>query len=176
MKKQIRLTENDIRNLVKETINILCESPVKVHAYHCGDAISQERYLDVIWFSTSPLHEFGDSHVYEITMNNPLVINAGLAYWSDKLWLECCDENGVPNVPPDDPYLTSKAPEFIWKLAQESQEEYEYCDIPYIVKHMVDRGEADYDGVIIKDIFESTRNVRTDDYVVFSLEQVKLIK
>ena len=177
MKKKLKLTESDIHSLVREVINILYESVSKMCVYHCGETVSKLLFNDVIWFSSTPLECFGDTHMYEITMHNPLVINAKNACWGDKLWLECCEPNGSPIMPPDDPYLTSKAPAFIWKLAQESTEEYEYGDIPYIVKDMKDRGEVNYDGVIIKNIYETPNgNVKTDDYVVFSLEQVKLVK
>lgn len=177
MKKIVRLTENDIRGMVTEIIANIRESSGAKVVYHCGDFIKERYFVDVIWFSSTPIKYFGEPHSYEVVINNPLVINANGAGWSDKLWWECCKPSGEPSVPADDPNLTSKAPSFIWKLAQESKHEIEYGDIPYIVKKMYDKGEVNYDGVILRSIGETpTENVITDDYVVFNLNQVKLIK
>lgn len=168
--KLIRLTEGDIHKIVIEIVANLRESSNSAVVYHCGEELNDRMFKDVIWFSSEPIDYFGYPHMYEVTMNNPLVINAHGAGWNDKLWWECCKPTGEPKCPPDDPSLTSRAPAFIWKLAQESDDEIEYGDIPYIVKRM----NLGYDGVILRRISETpTNNVITDDYVVFDLKQVR---
>jgi hypothetical protein len=175
--KIIRLTEGDLHNIVTEVVANLCESSTSEVVFHCGDELNERRFKDVIWFSSEPIGYFGYPHRYEVTMNNPLVINAFGAGWNDKLWRECCKPTGEPKCPPDDPSLVSRAPAFIWKMVQESDDEIEYGDIPYIVKHMRNEGKVNYDGVIIKEIYETpTCNIKTDDYVVFSMKQIKLVK
>ena len=171
--KKIKMTENGIRKMVSEgNANINTKT-----VYRCGDVVKEKCFVDVIWFSSTPIKYFGEQHSYELTINNPLIINAEGAGWSDKLWWECCKPSGEPLFQPDDPKLTSKAPSFIWKLAQESTHEIEYGDIPYIVKKMRNKGEVNYDRVILKRIAETpSANIITDDYVVFSPKQVKLIK
>jgi hypothetical protein len=65
-------------------------------------------------------------------------------------------------------------PAFIWEMAQESDDEIEYGDIPYIVRHMRNEGKVNYDGVIFKRISETpVNNAIVDDYVVFDLKQVR---
>lgn len=168
--KIIRLTESDLHKIVTEVVANLCESPTREIVYHCGDEINEKMFKDVIWFSSEPIDYFGDPHRYEVIMNNPLIIDAKGAGWSDKLWWECCKPTGEPKCPPDDPSLTSRMPAFIWEMSQESDDEIEYGDIPYIVKSM----NLGYDGVIFKDISETpTNNIIVDDYVVFSIKQVR---
>lgn len=172
--KIIRLTEGDLRNIVAEVVANLCESPTREIVYHCGDEINENMFKDVIWFSSEPIDYFGDPHRYEVIMNNPLIIDAKGAGWNDKLWWECCKPTGEPKCPPDDPSLTSRMPAFIWKMAQESEDEIEYGDIPYIVRHMRNEGKVNYDGVIFKRMSETpVNNVIVDDYVVFDLKQVR---
>jgi hypothetical protein len=172
--KIIRLTESDLHKIVTEVVANLCESPTREIVYHCGDKISEAQFKDVIWFSTEPINDFGYPHRYEVTMNNPLIINAHGAGWSDKLWKECDKSTGELMYSVDDPMLTSIAPAFIWEIVHNSDEEYEYGDIPYIIRRLRNEGKVSYDGVILRQIGETpTCNIITDDYVVFDVKQVR---
>lgn len=171
--KKIRVTENGIRKMILEKIADMSAITV----YRCGDIVNEKDFVDVVWFSSKPIKYFGEQHLYKLIINNPLIVNANGSGWSDKLWWECCDENGNPSISPNDPKLISIMPSFLWKIAQDSNEEIEYGDIPYIIKNMHDSGKVSYDGVILKQISETpANNVIVDDYVVFNPKQVKLIK
>ncbi len=54
----------------------------------------------------------------------------------------------------------------------------EYCSdqIPELVKRLNDEKGYNYDGVIIKGIDEGDRSDMVDDYVVFSPEQVQIVR
>ena len=106
----------------------------------------------------------------------PLIVPSVFSSWSDKLWWNCCDEDGKPNKDINDPRLIKILPSFIWDIVQKSDEELEIGDVPYIVASLHNKGEVDYDGIIIKGIGETEAgNIVVDDYCVFSTDQVKEI-
>jgi hypothetical protein len=64
-------------------------------------------------------------------------------------------------------------PSIIWKLAQESDAEFEVGDVPYIVAKLAKEGVLDYDAVIIRNIGETPGGWEVvDDFCVFSPSQV----
>lgn len=142
--------------------------------FHGGTPLTNDKFEDVAWFSSIPIKYFGESHAYQIKINNPIVINADGHVWTDKLWWECCNQNGEPNIEPTDKRLTDRMPSFLWKLAQDSSDEIEYGDLPYILKNMYLDDEIPNDGVIIKQMYETPQaNILTDVYVIFSMNQVE---
>lgn len=183
MKKKLNLTERDIKNILRSEIqNVINEnecpfpnSAVKQPLYHCGKHLNQEDFNDVIWFSDKPIDHFGEAHRYYVNIENPLVINCQGAGWTDKLWWECCDEDGVANEDPNSERLTNIAPAEIWKYAQEEgSDESEYGDIPHMVLNGMFGGK--YKSVILKDIGETPNcSVIVNDYVVFSMDDVMMI-
>lgn len=177
MNKTIKLTERGIHSIIAKILSETNESLNDKVVYRCGDIVNEKDFVDVIWFSSEPIKHFGEQHSYILRINNPLIVNADGDGWSDKLWWKCCEPNGNPKVSPDDPKLTSIMPSFLWKIVQETNDEIEYGDIPYIIKKMRDKGEVSYDGVILKQISETpANNIIVDDYVVFDPKQVKLFR
>ena len=169
----------DIKEMVSECVDKILREVVSVNGnivgpvYHCGDEASEDKFSDVMWFSDKPIDRFGKRHKYMLDIRKPLVIPSYFDGWCDKLWHYCCDEDGNPNISPDDPKLTKIFPAVIWKYIQECDNEIEVGDIPYIVKNMAKDGVLDYDSVIIRGIGETEAcNVSVDDYVVFSIKQV----
>ena len=178
MKKNVRITESELKSMVRLVINEISGSGNNIYGplYHCGDPISGEKFKDVIWFSNKPLTRFGKPHRYLLKMENPLIVPPVFANWCEKLLGYCCDENGNPNKDINDPQLTSILPSFIWDIVQKSDEELEIGDVPYIVADLHKQGKVGYDGVIMKGIGETEAgNIEVDDYCVFSPGQVKEI-
>lgn len=178
MKKIIRISESELKNMVRSIINEISgpENNTYGPLYHCGDPISGEKFKDVIWFSDKPLNRFGKPHKYMLKIEKPLIVPSVFSSWSDKLWWNCCDEDGKPNKDINDPRLIKILPSFIWDIVQKSNEELEIGDVPYIVASLHNKGEVDYDGIIIKGIGETEAgNIVVDDYCVFSTDQVKEI-
>lgn len=146
-------------------------SLVKNVVYHCGNELSHNEFSDVIWFSEKPIDYFGKSNAYFINIQNPLIVDCQGWGWDDKLWHFCCDEDGTPNIDPNDSKLTSMMPSFLWKEAQESDDEIEFGDIPYLIKT---GNYGNYDSVILKNIGETPNcSVETTDYVVFSMDNIR---
>ncbi len=180
MKRVFTLTESDIKRIILEVYEDFTSGrqfnigPV----WRCGEPLSEEKFKDVIWFSNKPLGKyFGEAHQFMLTMHKPLIVPSFFDGWTDRLWQYCCDEDGTPNKSPDDPSLTKILPSVIWKSVQEDEDEWEIGDVPYLVQYYVKKGELDYDGVIIRNIGETPNcSVDVDDYCVFSLQQIKLIK
>ena len=180
MKKAITLTEAELKNIILEVIEDF-NSTRTFNIYpvwHCGEPLSEEKFKDVIWFSDKPLGEyFGNPNKFMISMHKPLIVPICFSNWTEKLWGYCCDENGVPNKAPNDPSLTKILPAAVWDIVQKSDEELEIGDVPAIVARLVKQGKLDYDGIIIRGIGETPDgSMDVDDYCVFSMAQVKLIK
>lgn len=178
MKQTIRLTENELKHIVKRVLHEVTDSNFNIGpVFHCGTPVSEENFRDVIWFSNKPLTDFGEPHEYMLRMSNPLVVPDFFSTWSEKLWGYCCDEDGIPNKDINDPQLTKILPPIIWDIVQKSDEELEIGDIPYILADLKKEGKVDYDGLVIKNIGETCSGwVDVDDYIVFSPQQAKMIR
>ena len=163
------------KQILHETLcrHLMVESVVNKPVYHCGEPLSKEKFQGVIWFSDKPLDCFGARHRYYIDVKNPLIIPPVFSYWSEPIWGYCCNEYGEPKCDPNDPELTKIMPAVIWQYIQESDEELEIGDVPYIVSYLRKIGKVNYDAVIIEDIGETVNaNIDVTDYCVFSLDQV----
>jgi hypothetical protein len=68
------------------------------------------------------------------------------------------------------------APYEFWEMVYYDNDEYCSDQIPELVKRLNDEKGYNYDGVIIKGIDEGDRSDMVDDYVVFSPEQVQIVR
>jgi len=173
-KKIHNIIANEINRYIFENIN---NSTNTFIVYRGGSELAHEHFSDVIWFSDKPIQYFthgGRDKMsrYLIQLNNPLIVNVN-DEWCGKLWWYYLDDNGEIIRQSNDPKLTSIMPSQIWDYVMESEEEYEFGDIPYIVKNMVNSGLVNYDSVILKNIGETpVADVYCTDYVVFSMDNI----
>lgn len=161
----------DIKKYLTESDNPFKKSKIKGIVYRCGnEALEPSKATDIIWFSDKPLDRFGKMSRYYLDIQRPLVIDVAGEGWCDKLWTWVLDEDGNPTNPTNDPKLTARAPEWIWKMARDSSDEIEWGDIPYIVYR---KFRNKYDCVILKNIYETEScDIEVTDYCVFSMGQV----
>lgn len=150
------------------------QSKIKDIVYRCGDKeLSNDNFVDIVWFSDKPIERFGKMSRYYIDIKKPFVVDCGGNGWCDKLWYICCNDDATPKMEPNDPKLLKMIPSAdIWKMVQESDVEYEWGDIPYIVQQD-SKLRNRYDAVILKDIYETEAcNIKVTDYCVFSMDQI----
>ena len=179
----IRLTENDLRNVIGTVLErVMYESGtfnIK-NVYHVSGTVFdhfEKKNFDCFFFSDKPIDINGSKVVYicNLSMHKPFVFTEG-ASWSYPLWLFLSDKDGY--LIPEEDFTPEKyegylgCPYEFWKKVYYDQDEYSMDEIPRLVKEL----NMGYDGVIIKGIQEGDTGLMVDDYIVFEPEQIQMVR
>ena len=137
----------------------------------------EKRNFDYFFFSNKPI-TIGRSiytYVCNLSMHKPFIFTEAEA-WGYPLWLYLTQPNG--ELIPEEDFTKEKyegylgCPYEFWKIVYYEEEEYETDQIPKVVQQL----NLGYDGVIIKNVQEGDRLEWVDDYIVFSPEQIQIVK
>ena len=173
-RRKVIITESQLNAIVdEERFNVK-------NVYHVsGDVFDrfEKKNFDYFFFSNKPIDINGSKVVYtcNLSMHKPFIFTEGTS-WSYPLWLFLSDKEGY--LIPEEDFTPEKyegylgCPYEFWKKVYYDQDEYSMDEIPRLVQEL----NMGYDGVIIEGIQEGDTGLMVNDYIVFSPEQIQIVR
>lgn len=137
----------------------------------------EKRNFNYFFFSNKPIIIGRNKYTYvcNLSIHKPFIFTEAES-WAYPLWLYLTQPNG--KIIPEKEFTKEKydgylgCPYEFWKHVYYDEEEYTTDQIPEIVQHI----NLGYDGVIIKNVQEGDKMNCVDDYIVFTPEQIQIVK
>ena len=181
MPRRVIITESQLRALVES------EGQFNIRGvYHVSETtFDQFKITDqsfpYIFFSSKPIYLTGSDYmcICNLSMQNPFVFTESES-WGYPLWLYLSTRDG--SLIPEEEFTREKydghlgCPYEFWQHVYYDKDEWECDQIPYVVQELNQEHGFNYDGVIMKNIEEGDNQITVDDYVVFSPEQVQIVR
>ena len=168
---------NSVRKFLNEGIDYNIHNVYHVSPEVFDDFKLTDNRFPYFFFSSKPIYLPGANRTYvcDLSMHKPFVFEHAES-WGYPLWLYLTDRNGM--LIPEEEFTMEKydgylgCPYDFWKMVYYDKDEYCTDELPELVRRL----NAGYDGVIMKSIIEGDRGDLVDDYIVFSPEQIRIVK
>ena len=179
MPKKIIITENQLNAIVNDGAN---EQFNIKNVFHVSDTVFDKFRTDIhfpyLFFSSKVIDLYNANNVClcNLSMRKPFEFKHSISSWSYPLWCFLADRHG--QLIPEEEFTREKydgyldCPYEFWWHVYYDKDEYEMDQIPEVVQQL----DGDYDGVIIYGVDEGDTGIDVDDYIVFSPEQVQIVR